>query len=57
MAMNFHFIDYNRISKALTSSAEALRDELGLGQAPLADLQDAKENLRQALSFGLSVYK
>lgn len=49
--MNYSFIDFHRISKALSSSSEALRNE---HEAQSADLQEAENNFRQALSFGLS---
>ncbi|WP_423407195.1 hypothetical protein AABM38_15255 [Heyndrickxia sp. MSNUG] len=49
--MNYSFIDFHRISKALSSSSEALRNE---DEAQIADLQEAENNFRQALSFGLS---
>lgn len=55
--MDFHFIDFDRISKALRSSAEALGNELGQGVEQNAALQDAEDNFRQALSFGLSLPK
>ena len=50
--MNYSFIDYQRISKALTTSTEALRNEFQTDEIQL--LQEAENNLRQALSFGLS---
>jgi hypothetical protein len=56
MAMNYSFIDFHRISKALSTSSEALRNELP-DEVQLADLQEAENNLRQALSFGLSTPK
>jgi hypothetical protein len=57
MAMNYSFIDFHRISKALSSSSEALRNEYQQEDAQFADLQEAENNFRQALSFGLSNYK
>ncbi|WP_170169145.1 hypothetical protein [Mesobacillus subterraneus] len=52
--MNYSYIDFHRISKALTSSTEALRSELQADVDQLAELQEAESNFRQALSFGLS---
>ncbi|WLR56596.1 hypothetical protein LC048_06770 [Mesobacillus subterraneus] len=52
--MNYSFIDFQRISKALSSSTEALRNELHADEFQLADLKEAENNFRQALSFGLS---
>ncbi|WNF21463.1 hypothetical protein [Mesobacillus jeotgali] len=57
MAMNYSFIDFQRISKALTTSTEALRNEIQTDEMQLAELQEAENNLRQALSFGLSTPK
>jgi hypothetical protein len=54
MAMNYSFIDFQRISKALTTSTEALRNEFQVDELQLAELQEAENNFRQALSFGLS---
>lgn len=52
--MNYSFIDFHRISRALTSSTEALRNEMQADEMQLSDLQEAENNFRQALSFGLS---
>ncbi|MDQ0412056.1 MULTISPECIES: hypothetical protein [Mesobacillus] len=52
--MNYSFIDFQRISKALSSSTEALRNEFQSDDIQLAELQKAESNLRQALSFCLS---
>lgn len=52
--MNYSFIDYQRISKAITTSTEALRNEFQTDEIQLSQLQEAENNLRQALSFGLS---
>jgi hypothetical protein len=54
MAMNYSFIDFQRISKALSSSTEALRNEFQADEVQLAELQEAENTFRQALSFGLS---
>jgi hypothetical protein len=54
MAMNYSFIDFQRISKALSSSTEALRNEFQADEVLLAELQEAENTFRQALSFGLS---
>jgi hypothetical protein len=54
MAMNYSFIDFQRISKALSSSTEALRNEFEADAVQLAEMQEAENNFRQALSFGLS---
>jgi hypothetical protein len=54
MAMNYSFIDFQRISKALSTSTEALRNEFQTDELQLAELQEAENNFRQALSFGLS---
>ncbi|NKE04829.1 MULTISPECIES: hypothetical protein [Mesobacillus] len=55
--MNYSFIDFQRISKALTTSSEALRNEMQTDEMQSAELQEAENNLRQALSFGLSTPK
>ncbi|MBT2686518.1 MULTISPECIES: hypothetical protein [Bacillaceae] len=52
--MNYSFIDFQRISKALSTSTEALRNEFQADELQLAELQEAENNFRQALSFGLS---
>lgn len=52
--MNYSFIDFQRISRALSSSTEALRNEMQTDELPLTELQEAENNFRQALSFGLS---
>ncbi|MGA9227443.1 MAG: hypothetical protein WB217_13950 [Mesobacillus sp.] len=52
--MNYSFIDFHRISKALSSCSEALKNEFQQNEAQFADLQEAENNFRQALSFGLS---
>lgn len=52
--MNYSFIDFQRISKALSSSTEALRNEFQADEVQLAELQEAENTFRQALSFGLS---
>ncbi|WP_176167376.1 hypothetical protein [Mesobacillus jeotgali] len=52
--MNYSFIDFQRISKALTSSTEALRNEFQSDDVQMAEMQEAENNFRQALSFGLS---
>lgn len=52
--MNYSYIDFQRISKALSSSSEALRNELQQDEMQLAELREAEDNFRQALSFGLS---
>ena len=55
--MYYSFIDFHRISKALSTSTEALRNEFQPDEVQLSDLQEAENNLRQALSFGLSNLK
>lgn len=55
--MNYSYIDFQRISKALSSSSEALRNEFQADEVQLAELQEAENNFRQALSFGLSTPK
>jgi hypothetical protein len=57
MAMNYSFIDFQRISKALSTSTEAMRNEFQADELQLAELQEAEYNFRQALSFGLSNLK
>lgn len=52
--MNYSFIDFQRISKALSSSSEALRNAYEDETIRPAELQEAENNFRQALSFGLS---
>jgi hypothetical protein len=54
MAMRYSFIDFQRISKALSSSSEALRNEFEAEELQIAELQEAENEFRQALSFGLS---
>ncbi|CAM4056635.1 hypothetical protein [Mesobacillus thioparans] len=55
--MNYSFVDFQRISKALSSSTEALRNEFPSDDVQLAELQEAENNFRRALSFGLSTSK
>ncbi|MBT2641997.1 MULTISPECIES: hypothetical protein [unclassified Bacillus (in: firmicutes)] len=55
--MNYTFIDFQRILKALSTSTEALRNEFQADELQLAELQEAENNFRQALSFGLSNLK
>lgn len=52
--MNYSFIDFQKISKALTSCSEALRSEIQADEVQLAELRKAESDFRQALSFGLS---
>ncbi|WP_180953468.1 hypothetical protein [Bacillus sp. T33-2] len=52
--MNHPNVDFNRISKALAQSKEALKQELQPGEPALHRLRAAEKDFRQALSFKLS---
>ncbi|WP_210367802.1 hypothetical protein [Bacillus sp. REN3] len=52
--MNDSFIDFHKISQALSSCSEALADSFRPDDVQLDHLREAEANLRQALSFSLS---
>lgn len=55
--MNHTFIDFNKISKALSSCAETLKNASDHEDMQIDGLLKAESDLRQALSFCLSTTK
>lgn len=47
-------IDFNKISKALETSMEVLKQDHTVSEPALNELEAAEENFRQAWSFNLS---
>lgn len=52
--MFYHNIDFDKISRALSSSIEAISEEEIHDDTCLRRLKAAKEELQQALSFSLT---
>ncbi|MBU8879045.1 hypothetical protein BGM26_08605 [Bacillus sp. FJAT-29790] len=52
--MNHSIIDFNKISRALTDTIEAVKDDNNFSNTALEQLENAQNELQQALSFSLS---
>ena len=52
--MKYSIVDFNKISQALTDTIEVIKSEQDLAASVLEDLENAKNELQQAMSYSLS---